>query len=297
MAGQNPPPGASLTFWLKSAAADSAARSKDSVTLSIADAAGTVVRTLKAPATAGLSRVWWDLTFELTKEARVRTPPRYSPWITVPFEGVPAPGIGRTAIFAPPGTYTVTLSHAGKEERQPLVLLKDPSSGAADADIKAQTELLSRVQGDLDTTVTMINEVELARAQIANIKQATITDAKATNVRAAADTLDQALITAEEKLFQLRTTGRGQDILRWPSRLAEQLLYLAQGLGTSDYAPTESQRAVGTLLHDEVQASRAQVQQPMTRDVAAFNEMLRGKRYGNVIVGGKPDGGAELRPE
>jgi hypothetical protein len=43
----------------------------------------------------------------------------------------------------------------------------------------------------------------------------------------AADSLDIKLRVVVRKLFQTRATGRGQDVLRWPQRIAEQLEYLA----------------------------------------------------------------------
>ena len=118
--GQNPPYGAPINYWLRtggrdSAATDSLARRApvqdtlgrvagrdstardttraDSVTLAILDASGKVVRTMKGPAKAGVNRAWWDLRFDRSKEARLRTSPLYAPWVSVKAEGLPAPGV------------------------------------------------------------------------------------------------------------------------------------------------------------------------------------------------------------
>jgi hypothetical protein len=259
------------------------------VTLAILDSTGTIVRTLKGPANAGLNRVWWNLRFDPTREARLRTSPRYAPWFTVGLEGKRAPGLGRYAVLAPPGSYTVRLTALGKQQSQQLVLRKDPSSGGAEHEIRLQMELVRSVVRDLDDAVQMLNTLEAVRGQLVALKavfqtDSTHVDSSRADVRAAADSLDRKLVTAEERLYQVRVTGRGQDALRWPVRLAEQLEYLAQSVGGSDYAPTQSEREVQQLLHGELQAAHAQVDQLLQHDVAAFNDMLRRKNLQNIIA-------------
>ncbi len=306
--GQNPPYGAPINFWLKSVGAESATRAAigkpvagkdtvardstraDSVTLTILDSAGVVVRTLKALPAAGVNRVWWNLRYDQTKEARLRTSPLYSPWLPVGMEGRTAPGVGRHAILAPPGTYTVKLTvgnpkaGATQEFKQPLVVLKDPHTSGRESDIRAQTELLRAIQTDINEAVEMINTVETARGQLAALKAALGSDTTRADVRTLADSLDRKLVTAEERLFQMRVTGRGQDLLRWPMRVTEQLIYLAQSIESSDAAPTEPHREVQRLLHEEARAAIMQVNEVLKKEVAAFNEMLRSKNLQNIIV-------------
>ncbi|HXF05439.1 MAG TPA: sialidase, partial [Blastocatellia bacterium] len=59
-AGQNPPYGASINYYLKSVPSGD-------VTIRILDARGQLVRTLQGTKQAGLNRVWWDLRTELSK--------------------------------------------------------------------------------------------------------------------------------------------------------------------------------------------------------------------------------------
>jgi hypothetical protein len=106
-------------------------------------------------------------------------------------------------------------------------------------------------------------------------------------IRNSADSLDAQLLTVERKLFQTRTTGRGQDALRWPSRIAEQLLYLHGSISGSDYAPTAAQREVATELHAQLTRVRGDFDRVMQRDVAGFNAMLRQRSVQNVIIGAR----------
>ena len=95
--GENPPYGAAINYYLKTAPADD-------VTITILDAKGQVVRTLTGTNAAGLNRIHWNLRYEPTKEVRLRTSPLYAPDMRVGPEGWrPAPDAGRMSILVPPG--------------------------------------------------------------------------------------------------------------------------------------------------------------------------------------------------
>jgi hypothetical protein len=53
---------------------------------------------------------------------------------------------------------------------------------------------------------------------------------------------------------------------------------------SSDYAPTESQRQVATLLSAQVRAVKTEFDRVTTGDVAAFNSMLQQRKVPNVIT-------------
>jgi DNA-binding FrmR family transcriptional regulator len=233
---------------------------------------------------AGLNRVWWNLRYDRSAEPKLRTSPEYSPWFAVGLSGRTAPGIDRMAVLAPPGSYTVTLTHQGDKDVRTLVVRKDPLSGGSDGEIQAQTAVVRGIQRDLDSTVALINRLEVVRGQLAGLRTVLASDSTRVDVRTSADSLDQKLLRAERRLFQTRVTGRGQDQLRWPFRLAEQLSYLGQEIGGSDFGPTQSQRDVAALLHGQLDAAGREAGALLDRDVVAFNEMLRSKKLDGVIV-------------
>ena len=276
-AGQNPPYGAAIHYWLKNPA-------RDSIVLRIVDAGGKVVRTLRGPGAPGINRAWWDLRFEPTREARQRTSPLFAPEIVVGPQGRPMPDGGRFALLAPPGTYTVRVRNGGEELSQPLVIRKDPSSGAGEEDLKAQTALLQDLAADINGAVEMVNTVELARAQLVSLRSVLAGDTAMATVRREADSLEKRLIAVEEELVQLRLTGRGQDGVRWPIKTVGQMMYLAGQLGSSDYAPTVQQREVRTLLAEQARATRGRLTQLLERDLAAFNARLRERNLPSVLL-------------
>ena len=281
VAGFNPPNGAVLHYWLKTAGQDS---TKDSVTITLTSAGGRTIRTMKGPMRAGLNRVWWDLNSDQTKEARLRTSPRYAAHMKVGPEGIPAPGVFRWSVLAPPGEYTVKLQARGQEATQRLTVRKDPGSGGSEEGIQAQMALAEDLYNDLNGAVEAINTAEMVRGQLAALKAFLSSDSATADVRAQADSLDKKVLDVEEALFQTRVTGRGQDLLRYPMKLAEQLWYLAGQVTSSDFAPTTQQREVHQLLHDQLAAARSRLDQVMRQDVAAFNGLLQQRSLQGIVA-------------
>ncbi len=280
VAGTNPPYGAALDFWIRTAPPDSA---KDSLSIQILDAQGQVVRTLKQVPSAGVNRVWWDLRYEPTPEAKLRVSPSLAPWFRVQPEGTPAPGIGRFSLLASAGRYTVRLLAGGKRYDQSLELRQDPNTGASAQDLAAQGALLGDLVSDIDSTVAMINRVEVVRGQLSALKASFAGDSGVADVRAAADSFDRKLLAVEQDVFQVRVTGRGQDVLRWPMKLAEQLLYLAGSVQSSDFAPTGPQRDVQQVLRGQLRDVRVRFDRVMGADLAAFRTFLRSRNLANGI--------------
>jgi photosystem II stability/assembly factor-like uncharacterized protein len=271
--GQNPPYGASINYWVKSA--------KDSVSIALLDASGKEIRTLKDSAKAGLNRVYWDLQLERSKETLVRTPPLYAPQLKPELAGKASPSVGRVALLAPPGRYTVRLRVGGRELTQPLEVRKDPNSPGGEEDIRAQAELVSQLKTELDSVVDMVNVIEAVRAQLATLKSLA-KDNK--DVATATDSLEKKFIAVEEQLAQLRITGRGQDLIRYPAKTGEKLLYLINDIGSSDNAPTASQREVGGVLRARARATRDELNQLIQGELDRFNRMLRDKGMSGVFT-------------
>jgi photosystem II stability/assembly factor-like uncharacterized protein len=273
VAGDNPRYGASLNYWVKAASTDSA-------TIAILDASGREVRSFKGPASAGINRTYWDLQLERSKEAKMRTSPLYTPEIKVPVEGRASPSVGRVSMLAPPGRYTVKLTVAGQELTQPLEVRKDPNTSGTEQDIRQQAELHADLTSELNGVVDMINALEVARGQLVTLKAVVTQD----DVKAQADSLDRKLLEVEEQLTQLRITGRGQDLIRYPAKLGEKLGYLINDIGGSDNAPTQSQRDVAAVLKERARSAKADFDRVMARDVGGFNNLLRDKGLQGIIT-------------
>lgn len=108
-AGENPPFGALLTYYLRRAADDSR--------ITITNPRGEEVRSLAVPAGAGIHRVTWDL--------RHRPPPFAA--AAEPTEALPVPAhpVTPQGPFVAPGAYTVALEAGGRRATRMVVVRGD----------------------------------------------------------------------------------------------------------------------------------------------------------------------------
>ena len=276
--GQNPQYGASLSYWLKTAV--------DTVSVTILDPNGKEVRKLKdAPKAAGINRIYWNLRSEPTKEVLLRTQPLYAPYIAAEMAGRQSPSLGRHSMLAPPGRYTVRLTAGGRTETQPLEVRKDPNTAGTDLDLRTQASLATEMRTELDGVVDMVNTIEVVRAQLATLKAVT-KDEK--SVAAAADSLEQKFLAVEEQLTQIRITGRGQDLIRYPAKVGEKMIYLLGDVGSTDNGPTGPQREVGGVLKERARNARNELDRLINRDLDDFNRMLQGKGLGGIVAKSSP---------
>jgi hypothetical protein len=266
-AGQNPPYGAAISYYLKSVPSGE-------VRIKIEDAKGQTIRTFNGSKTVGLNRVTWNLEGEPTTEVRMRTSPAYAPDIKVGSDGTRnAPGAGRLSILMPPGTYTVKLAVAGQEFSQPLIVKKDPNSGGTEADITTQHTMMLELRADLESGSQMVNQIEFIRSQLE----------KLTEARSATDALDKKLIDIEEELIQRKLTGQGQDPVRWPPKLLTKISYLAGGLASGDFGPTKQQLAVQTMFKQQLTGLRQRLDVVLSQDLTTFNKLLADSNIKTVI--------------
>jgi photosystem II stability/assembly factor-like uncharacterized protein len=266
-AGQNPQDGAAINYWLKSAHDDSASR----ISISILDAGGNTIRTLRGTGRAGINRVYWNLRNDSSTAVRMRTRPMFNAEFDMGRDSTRvAPQMTRMSVLMPPGTYTVRLSVDGQTYDSPLEVRRDPNMTPTDQDIRASTDLLLAIQKDLSTTANTLASIERVRAQLQSVSGAS-------DVRAQADALEKKLMAVEDNIVDLRMTGRGQDEVRYPVKLGGQLNYLAGGISASDFAPTDQQREVAQILSRQVTETRAALDRLMQTDLAAFNATLKSK--------------------
>ncbi|MFT5433104.1 MAG: photosystem II stability/assembly factor-like uncharacterized protein, partial [Myxococcota bacterium] len=286
-AGENPPPGASINYWLGDV--------EDEVELRIADAAGTVVRTLSGSRNVGVNRVWWNLQAEPSTQIRLRTKPLYADWVALGDDRWrPAPRASRVSYRVPPGTYGVTLIIGEREQSTTLTVLKDPNSTGSQADILAQTAVLADLQSDFNEAADMVNRIEWLRRQLYDTRavfegqdsadQDSVDQDSADQVKEGIENLDASLIEVEEALIQLRSTGTGQDYVRNPAKLVSRLEYLAGIVASSDFPPTDQAQEVQVILKERLEAARRSFEAVLAGELAEFNRLLQQLGRGRIIA-------------
>jgi hypothetical protein len=228
----------------------------------------------------GVNRIHWDLEDEPSVQTVLQTPPTYAEYMEVGSEGRPAPATGRLSILQAPGTYTVRLTVDGSEQTRTLEVRKDPNSGGTEEDIREQNDLLYAIKRDMDAGAGAVHRIEAWRVQLRTVSRFSHDP----EVTEAAEALERKLVELEMELVDLRLTGRGQDGVRFEAKLLSKLSYLPGNLSNADFRPTDQEREVQAILHEQLTEILTAVDELETADVAEFNAMLRGK--GLDIVGG-----------
>jgi photosystem II stability/assembly factor-like uncharacterized protein len=239
-AGQNPPDGAVVDYYLK-------ADATDPVTLEILDAAGKVVRhyastdTLYAIPDVNIPLYWiraqqilsgktgphrfvWDLHYQ-----PLNVPASY-PISAVPGNTAPSP----TSPWVMPGVYTVRLKVNGKIYSQPLTVRMDPRVKTAMADLQQQHDLAMRAYRGWDSALDAFNQVRVIRAEVER------------EARGAGDSVAARLRELDGRLGALEGAGRrgprgmravGAGIASF-SQLQGQYATILSVLEDADLAPT-----------------------------------------------------------
>jgi len=174
----------------------------------------------------------------------------------------------------------VKLTVGGHDYTQQLAVKKDPHSAGTDADIEAQHKMLLELRRDLDAATDTVNAVEMVRSQIYNVSRL-IDEA---NIKKAGDDLDKKLIDVEGRLVELLSTGRGQDGVRWGSKLIAKITYLVNGLASADFKPTNQQLEVQKVLEGLLRTYQTQIDALLNRDLNGLNELLRGAKAPTIMV-------------
>lgn len=296
--GKNPDYGASINYYLKS-------DFKDEIVVTITDAQGRAVRTLKTetkqdlePSSArrpqrmfkvlkqkGLNRVFWDLRYDKTSIIRLRTRPPGSDFVKLGPEGwrgFPR-GSRRSGPLAPPGEYTVTLRMGDKTFSENLTVRKDPHSAGSEADIQAQTRVLLEIHDEMNTVAEMINRIEWIRRQIHDLRAKLKDRQEAAEVIQAGRKLDEIIIRLESELFSMEVTGSG-DSLRWPDKFYVKFSFLARDIGSSDFRPTDQQLEVHALLKKRLKDYQARLEELVAGEVAAYNGRLKAEGLPHILT-------------
>ena len=273
--GEDPQYGASINYFLKAPAAQAPA-------ITILDAQGRTVRTLRGTNVPGINRLAWDLRDEPGAETRLFTSPMYAPYIAVGVEGRVAPGTSRLSVLVAPGTYTVRLSVGGAVLTRSLEVRKDPNTGGSEADIAEQVRVLEALRTEMNAGAAAVGRIESVRVQLEAVGRTT-TDAE---VQRAVAALGAKLVDIEMNLVDLRQTGTGQDGVRFGSKLIAKLGYLGGTLSGGDFKPTNQQGEVQVVLRAQMRAHLTGLDVVLGTDLAALNAMLRAKNVPNVVGGG-----------
>ncbi|HEX5501809.1 MAG TPA: glycosyl hydrolase [Thermomicrobiales bacterium] len=275
-AGQNPPDGAVISYYLKE-------RPASAVTLSFLDADGNEIKTFRSKPEGE------ELATE--EQRRKETGTAEEPWVSKEaglnrfvwnmrypdarnFQNAIYRSSGVTGPLAPPGAYQVRMTAGNRSWTQPLGLRKDPRAAVSDDDLRAQFALLLRIRDKLSETNDAIGHIRALRGQIEGWEERSRGRAGGEAIAAAGQALKDGLATIEEELVQTRWKS-SRDALTAPSKLNVKLATLLGVVGGADAAPTEQAAAVFASVAERVDAQLARLAELIEREAPRFNALVR----------------------
>lgn len=222
---------------------------------------------------AGLNRFVWDLHYE---------PPTRVPGVVL-WAGQPE---GPVAV---PGTYTVKLTVHGQSYTAPLEVKADPRLKVSQADLQKQFDLITQINQEVDRVDATINEIRDVRKQIDDFNKHLGKDDKAKTVADAGKKIEDKMKPIEDVLTQSKSKA-GQDPLNYGIRIDNQLIALAQAVGSADSAPTKSSYDVFNMLKQQSDDQLAKWRSVTSTDIVAYNQMVRQQEVPVIVL--KPSEGA-----
>lgn len=278
VAGQNPPYGADLNYYLPSAA--------KAVALTVRGSDGALIRTVMGTLHAGLNRAWWNLRYPNPTAVHLLTAPPGKPWVNMGPQGWRPlvawggqPGSPRVV----PGTYQVQLAVDGKVVgTQPLTVLKDPHASGTQATMEAQLTFALAMQSEVNGVAAMINGVESTRRQLEDAASVLAHDSGAAAALQPDRALEAKYVALEGKLYDTHLASESvEESFMNPVQLYAKLCSLAADFngtgrygGGADLGPTQQAIAVNLKLVGEVNQIRSGLAALNRTDGAAFNAQL-----------------------
>jgi photosystem II stability/assembly factor-like uncharacterized protein len=227
-----------------------------SVSMAFLDSRGRTIRTFTGlPATVGDQEFDWDMTYP----APVSSPSMIF-WAA-------DPTIGATA---PPGSYSVRLTVDGKALRQPFSIRKDPRlTSVTAADIEAEFRLSTEVVNATSAADQAVININACSGQV----DARVAQARNSQITQAGQALDGTLGVVSGALSQSQIKAP-EDPLKYPIQLNNKIDALLFVIESADNRPTDQANAVFRTLSGELGVLLGQLQQIVTTDVPAFNQLL-----------------------
>src|SRR5712692_2228978 len=278
-AGQNPPDGAILHYYLREPVASD-------IQLQIYDPAGTLIRSYtSAPVPAGkvkddpfiapywiahprplsrekgMHRFVWDLRHADPPAIHVQSPYNYP--IAAIVGATPLPPQGPLVM---PGTYEVRLKIGEQVLRQPLEVKMDPRVSYIRNELQSSVDLQLKISAALGRNFAAYQQVKDLRAHLADLKK-----------RPKEDPVAAAVLALDAKVTALE--GEPTPILEEPktvsfSAVNDTLTALMALVDGADFAPSEESFAAYQRTCKALNTTLSAWKELKTKDIPAFNGTL-----------------------
>jgi hypothetical protein len=277
-AGQNPPDGVMLDYWLQSAA--------QLVVLEVSDSAGNLVRRFSSddepPATddkelnvptywirperilspaPGMHRFVWDLHYPPPDVLEHDYP------ISAIYRDTPRYPLGPALL---PGTYRVKLTLGGESQTQTLTIKIDPRVKASADDLKAQFALETKITDEIHRDYVALTQLRNLRSSLKELKPSA-----ATRVASSIADLDKKCGEIEGGAGGFGATFLATPAGRGLARLNEGLNSLFGIVDSADAAPTAQATAMFGEVETALNEQLTRWEDVQKKDLPALNVELK----------------------
>jgi hypothetical protein len=320
-AGQNPPAGAVIDYWLKTSlkktddqkesekkdadskqpaqtaeAKESAAKTEGKsgeneppkITLDILDASGKVIRHFPKKEEEGDQDEGFGAADRNAGKLPAEAGLNRFVW-DLEYEGAtkvphaPLWGGSTSGPRALPGTYQVKLTVLGQSYTAPLEIKADPRLAATQADLEKQFALLIQIRDKVTQTDDAINQIRDLREQMTAINKRLKNDPREKAIADAGKSLDKKMTEVEEALIQTKAKS-GQDVLNFPVRLNNHLVALGGVVGSASSAPTKQSYEVFEMLRKAVDEQLTKWKAIVSTDVKSYDDLVKQQEVPALMV-------------
>ena len=269
-AGQNPPDGVVVSYWL-------GPDHGDDLSLSFLDAAENLIVSYSSkepekgsdekkpeprpPAEPGMNRFVWNMRYpdaQKVLDDKLMEDREFKP-------------------LAPPGTYQVRLTLGGDSQgefqTETFEIVKDPRVAATQDDFDAQFELLTRIRDKLSATHEAIVRLRSVRQQVDEWVARAETHSASQIVSDTAAALKEKLTEIENELIQVEYKG-ARDRLNLPSKLNSRLAEITAVAAAADFAPPKQAYEVYDAVVARIDPHLQRLQTVIDDDVSAFENLI-----------------------
>jgi len=277
-AGKNPPDGAMIDFWLRSAASGP-------VVIDISDAEGKLVRHFSSvdkpeavdanqlniptywirPPQAvsdeqGMHRFLWDLHYPQPDSLQRQYP------ISATYRDTPRYPLGPSA---PPGNYNVKLTVDGRSYTRSFTVKMDPRVKSSTEDLRQQFELESNIAAAIRRDYQVLQQVRGLRQQLRGLMDRIIPGPLLSSITALANRV--ADLEGDEESGKFLSTPEGRSL----ARLNTGLTTLLGSVDSADAAPTKTQIATFSDVKNALDLQLTSWEQIKSIDVPHLNSQLK----------------------
>ncbi len=292
-AGQNPPDGAILYYYLKNAATTP-------LTMTVYDDKGGEVAKYSSdpkPVTyppANVPEYWFAPPTALDKAAGVNRfawDLRYPAPLTLPYgyygnlleymeytladhaiAGLTPREQPRGPLVVP-GKYTIELTYAGKTYKQPLTIVPDPRIHASQADLVEQRDVALQCTRGMKSSWDAFHQVDALRKAFADSQKA-LTGSDADKTKQAAEALGKKIDSVE----------KGKPTAPGVGPVNRDLARLIFSVESADLRPADTVKAAVEQNCESLEKDLVQWQQLNQQDIPAFNQLLAGSKAAALPV-------------